>query len=222
MDELYAVLSGLRENDVAAGQGDVASNEAQHEREDAAETKAIQDEEANAASSGRGFFSSIGHVFSDFVSDLAHGDVADAFEDAGKDIEEAWNSPAFWHDLTTGLKDIALVAGAVGATVATAGIGGVAIGGIVAATSAVSAVAGAGAALAGVRDGDFAGNAEDAAADATAATDRIQQLDELAADVIADLKETDESHGQTLQTLVQAIETNDETGLTPASMTVRG
>jgi hypothetical protein len=222
LGDLYTLISQVRENDVASSDGQVAANDAEKKQEEAAETQAIQEQAANAASAGRGFFSSVGHIIGDFVSDLAHGDVADAFEDAGNDIEEAWNSPAFWSDLETGLKDIALVAGAVGATVATAGIGGAAVGGILIATSAVGATAGAGAALAGIRVGDFAADAEDASGDATAATDRFQELGELTDDLIADLKDSDEAHGQSLQTLTQAIETNDDAGLVPASMTVRG
>jgi hypothetical protein len=93
---------------------------------------------------------------------------------------------------------------------------------IVATTTVVGATAGAGAALAGVRTGQFAANAEDASADATAATNRMGELQELTENVLADLETTDRSHERSLQALTQAMQTNDDTTVAPATVTVKG
>jgi len=221
MSELYTAMSKLRENDVEAGQGQVIANEAETQREESAERAAIQQEQANAANSGRGFFSSIGHIVGDVAGDLVHGRIGSAIDDGSRDVSEAWNSPEFWSDLTTGLKDVAEVAAAASAVVLTAGAG-VAVGAAALAIGAVSATATAGAALAGVRSGQFAANAEDASADATAATDKMNELQQVTGDVISDLKQTDKSHARSLQSVTQAIQTNDDAAIAPASMTVRG
>jgi hypothetical protein len=222
MSELYTAMSKLRENDVEAGQGQVIANEAETQREESAERAAIQQEQANAANSGRGFFSSIGHIVGDVAGDLVHGRIGSAIDDGSRDVSEAWNSPEFWSDLTTGLKDVAEVAAAASAVVLTAGAAGVAVGAAALAIGAVSATATAGAALAGVRSGQFAANAEDASADATAATDKMNELQQVTGDVISDLKQTDKSHARSLQSVTQAIQTNDDAAIAPASMTVRG
>jgi hypothetical protein len=222
MSELYTAMSKLRQNDVEAGQGEVVANEAETQREESAERAAIQQEQANAANSGRGFFSSIGHIVGDVAGDLAHGRIGSAIDDGSRDVSEAWNSPQFWSDLTTGLKDVAEVAAVASAIVFTAGAAGVAVGATALAIGAVSATATAGAALAGVRSGQFAANAEDASADATAATDKMNELQQVTSDVISDLKETDKSHARSLQSITQAIQTNDDAAIAPASMTVRG
>jgi hypothetical protein len=223
MSELYTAMSKLRENDVEAGQGQVIANEAETQREESAERAAIQQEQANAANSGRGFFSSIGHIVSDVAGDLVHGRIGSAIDDGSRDVSEAWNSPEFWSDLTTGLRDVAEVAAAASAIVFTAGMAGIAVGaGIATAVGAVGVTAGAGAALAGVRSGQFAANAEDASADATAATDKMNELQQVTSDAISDLKETDKSHARSLQSITQAIQTHDDAAIAPASMTVRG
>jgi hypothetical protein len=225
MSQIYMAISDLRQDDVEDGQSQVASAHAATERQEQAAHTAIQQEQANAAGTGRGFFSSIGHFFGDFASDLVQGRVGDAFEDAGKDLEEAWNSPAFWSDLETGLEDIGLAAAAVTATVATAGAAGVALGvlgGIGTAAGVVGVSAAAGAAVVKVRTGQFEADATDASADATAANDRIGELSQQTDDMLATLKDKDKAHGRTLETLAQAMETHDDAAIAPASMTVRG
>ena len=223
MAELYTVISELRQNVVDSGNGQVASNDAETQRQDAAKRAAIQQEQANAADSGSGFFASIGHFFGDVASDLVHGDLGSAFTNAGHDLDAAWNSPAFWSDLETGLRDVAIVAAAAGSVILTAGAAGIVVGaGIAAAVTTVTVTAEAGAALAGIKTGEFAANAEDASAGATQATNRMTELQELTTDVIADLKDADKSHQQSLQVLTQAMQTNDATIVAPASMTVKG
>ncbi len=212
---LYASLSNLRQGDLSLGETHVEEDQAASQQERTREQEAIKQEAANQANSGHGFLASVGDFFVDVVSDLAHGDFADAAHDAGRDLSDAWNSPKFWHDLETGLEGIAIVAG----TVATAGIGGVVVG---ATALCVGAVAGAGAGLSEARCEHFAANAEDATADATAAQNGVDQLQELTSDVLTDVKQRDQSHERALQTLAQAVESHDQTLVTAASTTVRG
>ena len=217
MSALYTTLSEVRQNDVSGAECSVEEDETQQRQEEAQQRAALQQEQANQASSGGGFFSDVGHFISDVASDIAHGHLGSAVDDGARDLEAAWNSPKFWSDLKTGLEDVAIVAGAVATTMTTAGVGTVAL---VAATA--GAVAGAGAGLAGVRVDDFAATAEDASADATAAGNDITELQQFTADVLADIKQSDQSHERALASLTQAIQTNDQTLVVASSMTVKG
>jgi hypothetical protein len=219
MSALYVTLSETRQSDVTVGETQVEENQLQQQREEAQERAAIQQEQANAATSGGGFLSEVGHFFSDVASDLAHGRIASAFDDGGRDLEEAWKSPKFWNDLRTGLEDVAVVAGAAAAAVMTAGIGTVAIAGAAAATAAV---AGGAAGLAGLRVAHFAAAAADASADATSGRDHIEQLGQRTADVLADVKQADQSHRRALESLTQSIQTSDQTLVVASTMPVKG
>jgi hypothetical protein len=219
MSALYATLSETRQNDMTVGESQVEENEVQQQREEAQERAAIQQEQANQANSGGGFFSEVGHFFSDVASDLAHGRFGSAIDDGGRDLEEAWKSPKFWSDLETGLEDLAIVAGTAAAAAMTAGAGAIAIAGAAATTAAV---AGGASGLAGLRVAHFAASAEDASANATAAGDHIEQLQQLTADVIADVKQADQSHQHALASLMQSIQTNDQTFVAASSMPVKG
>jgi hypothetical protein len=219
MSVLYVTLSETRQNDVSVGENQVEENEVQQQRDEAQQRAAIQREQANQASSGGGFFAEVGHFLGDVASDLAHGRIGGAIDDGGRDLDEAWKSPKFWSDLKTGLEDVAMVAGAAAAAAMTAGVGTVAI---AAAAATTAAVAGGAAGVAGLRVAHFAAAAEDASADATAAGDHIDQSQQLTADVLADLKQADQSHQHALASLVQAIQTNDQTFVVASSMTVKG
>ncbi len=223
MSALYATLSEVQQNDVSAGESQVADDQLQQRNEEAQQHAAIQKEQANQANSGGGFFSDIGHFLGDVASDLAHGRIGDAFEDGGHDLEQAWNSPKFWSDIETGLQDVAIVAGATAAVVATGGAAGIpVVAGLATAAAGTAAIAEAGSRLAGARVAHFAAAAEDASADATADGDRITQLQSLSSDVIANLKQSDQSHERELASLTQSIETNDQTLVEASSTTVKG
>ena len=223
MGALYATLSEARQNDVSAGESQVAEDQVQQRNEEAQQRAAIQQEQANQANSGGGFFSDIGHFVSDVASDLIHGRIGDAFEDGGHDLEQAWNSPKFWSDLETGLQDVAIVAGATALVVGSAGFAGVpVVAGMATAAAGTAAVAEAGSKLAGARVAHFAAAAEDASADATADGDHIAQLQSLSSDAIATLKQSDQSHERALASLTQSIETNDQTLVEASSTTVKG
>jgi hypothetical protein len=214
MSAMYASLSEIREGDVSLGTSRVDEDQAASKEERAEQQAAIKKEEANQATSGRGFLSSIGHLFGDVASDVVHGHFGRAVDDAGRDLESAWDSQKFWHELETGLAGVATVAGAV----ATAGLGGAV--GVTA--LCVGAAAGAGAGLAEARVEDFAGAAQDASADATEAQQQVDRLQQMTTDVLSDVEQTDESQERAQQALTQAIETNDLTRVAAASTTMRG
>ena len=217
MSALYTTLSEVRQNDLSVGESQVEENETQQQQSEAQQRAALQQEQANQANSGGGFFSDIGHFFGDVASDLAHGRLGSAVDDAGRDLENAWNSPKFWNDLKTGLEDVAIVTTAAAAVVATAGAGAIAV-----AAATVSAVAAGGAGLAAARVDHFAAAAEDASADATAAGERPRPPPAAHDRRPRDLKQTDESHERALESLTQSIQTNDQTLVTASSMTVKG
>jgi hypothetical protein len=72
-----------------------------------------------------------------------------------------------------------------------------------------------------MRVAHFAASAEDANADATAAGDDIARMQQLTTGVLADLKQSDETHQRTLASLTQSIQTNDQT-LVATTTSVRG
>jgi hypothetical protein len=213
--EIYASLSDLRQADLSSGEARVEEHQVVSQQERTREQDALKREAANQADSGGGFFASVGDFVVDVGSDLLHADFADAVHDAGRDLESAWNSPAFWRDLETGLEGVAILAGAV----FTAGVGGAVV---MAAAAGVAIAAGTGAGLSEARCEHFAATAEDASADATAAQGQLDHLQELTSDVLTDVKQEDQSHQRALQSVAQAVQTRDQTLVTAASMTVRG
>lgn len=212
---MYASLSTARQADLSVGEGRIETDQVKAEQERASEQEALKKAAANQANSGGGFFSSIGHLFEDVGKDLISGDLGDVIHDAGRDLEDAWNSPAFWHDLETGLEGLAIVAGAV----FTAGIGGAVVLGTAA---AVAGAAGVGAGLSAARNEHFAAASVDANADATEAQNQIDKMQDLTSDVLTDLKEDDQSHQRALQSVSEAIQTHDQATVTAASMSVKG
>jgi hypothetical protein len=221
MSQIYTVLSSLRANQLSVGEAHVDSDEEQVNQERDAQQAALQQAQANQANSGRGFFSSVGHFFSDVARDVSEGKFGSAFDDAGHDIADAWNSPQFMHDLKVGCEDIAIVAAAVATAVCTYGTGSAAAAvGAAAAITAASAAATAGGAS--VRVEQFAATATDANANATAADDHVQELQQLTSDILADLKQSDRASQRTTATLTQAMQTNDATVVAPSTTSVRG
>jgi hypothetical protein len=216
---LYTTLSQVRQSEVDAGETQVEQAQVQRKQDEAQQRACLQRAQADQANSGRGFFAEIGHFFGDVASDIAHGRIGSAVDDAGRDLKDAWNSPRFWNDLKTGLEDVALVATAVAATVTTAGVGTMAV---AAAAAATGAAAEGGAGLVGIRVAHFAAAAQDANADATAAGDHMTHAQQLTTDALADLKRSDESHRRALASLTQSIQTHDDTLVATTPTTVRG
>lgn len=221
VSSLYLVLSELRQSDVTQGEDRVEENETEEQQQEGVQRTALQQAQANQANAGHGFFASVGDFFSDVASDVAHGRLGSAVDDAKRDLDSAWNSPQFWGDLEKGCEGLAIVAAAVVTTVATFGTGSVAAA-VVIAAAAAGAAAGGGAGAAAARSQHFAATATDANADATAAGDQMQELQQLTTDVLAEVKQTDQSHQRALQSLVDASQTADATVVAPTTMTVQG
>ena len=120
MSALYAVITRLSESGTATGASQVESDQRASQQALTDQQAALQRQEDNEATHGRGFFSSIGHLVGDEVHDAVHLRVAQAGKDAVGDTEEAWNSPAFWNDLEKGALVVAKVAAVVGSAVVTA------------------------------------------------------------------------------------------------------
>lgn len=216
---IYAVLSQERVLDLQSGEQGVSENRTLQDAALADEQAALKRQEANEAGSGRGFFSSIGHLIGNVAVDLAHGEIARAADDAGSDLRDAWDSPKFWSDIAIGLNAVAEVAEGVGDVVKAVPVAGTAV---AAAADTVDAVATVGAALAKARDGHFAAEVVDARADATEAKNDVDSLQTTADWILDDLKAADESQGRALDAVRGAIEIGDQTLLVSASITVRG
>jgi hypothetical protein len=73
-----------------------------------------------------------------------------------------------------------------------------------------------------IRNGDFAAKAQDAAADAEGAKQRSERLDQLTTWIIDELKDSDKSHERAMQSVQGAMQTNDQTAVIAASVSVKG
>jgi len=219
MSCIYAVISQLQALDVESTQESVAENKTLQDADLAHEQGALKRQEANEAGSGRGLFSSIGHLVSDVAGDLARGKVGQAISGTGSDIGDAWNSPKFWSDLVKGLRTVSEVAEGI-ATVARLVPGAGTI--VAAAAGAVDEAATAGVTLANVRGAYFAAEVMDAGADAAADQHEVGSLQTEAGWMLDDLKTADGSYGRALDALRGAIKIGDETLRGAASITVRG
>jgi hypothetical protein len=139
MSELYATVSKLRSDGMEDGKTQVTMLKSQQDKAIADWRADIARRAAAEANSGGGFFSSIGKVLEDAVSDLSSGRFGKALEDVSSDAEAAWQSPAFWNDLEQGLLVVAKVAAVVGSAAATIVTAGAAGGTVVAVALFVSA-----------------------------------------------------------------------------------
>jgi hypothetical protein len=208
---LYAALSQLRELDLRAGQQRVVENKTREDAALADETADLKRQEANEAGSGRGLFSSIGHLVADVAGGLAHGDVEQAFRAAEGDVTEAWDSPKFWGDFVKGLKVVADVAGVLSVLPV-----------VGEAAAVVADVAAVGVGVGSVRGGYFAAAVVDARADGTGAAHDVDSLHAAAVGMVDDLKGSDQSYGRALDEVRSAIRTRDQTRLEAASIAVKG
>lgn len=136
---LYVAMAEQGQNSLQTGQAEVKSGETAEKKALTDQQAALQRQENDQANHGRGFFSSIGHLLGDVTKDTCEGRLGKAFEDGAKDVKDAVNSPAFWHDLEKGALAVAKVAAVVGSaalTVSTVGAGGIAVAGAALALSA--------------------------------------------------------------------------------------
>ncbi len=218
MTALYVALSALRRTDSTAGEQCVAQNRSSSEEARSEEVAATTRARANQADSGGGLFASVGKLLGDVAGDLIHVRIGAAFEDAAEDLAGAWNSPHLWSDLVAGLEDVSHASEGVAAVAAVLGPAGAAI---EAAASIAGAVATGSVGLAEARVSHFAAAAEDAEADATSARNHIGELETAAEQLLSNLKDTDHSHEQALESLGDAIAIHDETLVTAASLRLK-
>jgi hypothetical protein len=216
---LYTAISDLQQEGVASGNALVQQNEVTEQQDLAAQQAALERAQSDQASSGGGFFSSIGKACSDFVSDVAHGHVGEAFSDAGHDLSQGWNSPHFWSDLGKVLTDVTI---ALGVASDLAPLLGPLAAPVAAVAQATSAVAAASQGLVHLREGQFASDAENAQADAADAKDQLSLLSTREQDALATLSDQSQTQQGALATLTQTIETNDETSVSAANFRIRG
>jgi hypothetical protein len=216
---LYSAICDLQQLGVSSGNALVLQNEGLERQEQAAQQAALQRAQSDQSSSGGGLLGCIGKAVGDFVDDVAHLRIGKAFSDAGNDLGQAWNSPHFWSDLGKVLTDVSMVSG-VAAEVAPL------LGPLAAPVEAVAqgttAVATAGQGLVHFRTGEFAADAQDAQASATQAQDQLSLLATRERQSLSDLSDQSQAQQGSLAALVQAIETNDGTGLGAATFRIRG
>ena len=120
MSALYLSIEMLGTSSMQVGESQVRADETAQNQELQEEQAALQRQEQEQATHGRGFFSSIGDLLGDEVNDATHLRVVQAVKDAVDDTEQAWNSPAFWSDLEKGALVVAKVSAVVGSAVVTA------------------------------------------------------------------------------------------------------
>ena len=118
MARVYALMGKKERDDMACGQTLAIAKTKYKQTLAAAQQRAREEQKKSEADEGRGFFGSIAHSVGDFVSNAVHGRFVEQFTDVGKDMADAWNSPAFWHDLEAGAKWVAEIAAVVVAAAA--------------------------------------------------------------------------------------------------------
>ncbi len=207
MSAIFTLLSQRRGVELAQSESAVAENKDQQDQALASQLAAIAREAANQSSSGGGFFGSIGAFFSDVARDVLQGNIGDAINDGGRDLEAAWNSPHLWSDLENGLEAISVVGAAVSQVAQQ--IGGP-VGTVVAVVACdVDQGADLCADLAGAREESFAATAKGAAADAVASKADLGRLQTAVGTVLDDAKSNDASLGRALDGVVSAFSIND-------------
>jgi len=139
MMTVYVLMAKDQSNDMQGGEAGAQIDKTARNKALADQKAAIQKEQDNSASQGRGFFGSIGKLLGDVSDDAIHGRIDKLASDTASDVKGAVDSPRFWSDLECGAKVVAEVAGVVAgaaATVATAGAAGPVVVGVALALSA--------------------------------------------------------------------------------------
>lgn len=219
LSALYSAICDLQQLGVSSGNALVLQNQGLEQQEQAAQRAALQRAQSDEPGSGGGLLACIGKAVGDFVGDLVHLRIGRAYSDASNDLAQGWNSPHFWSDLGKVLTDVSMVSG-VAAEVAPV------LGPLAAPVEAIAqcttAVATAGQGLVHFRAGEFAADAQDAQANATQAQDELSLLAAREQQALSDLSDQSQAQQGSLAALVQAIETNDGTGLSAATFRIRG
>jgi hypothetical protein len=106
MAVLFELLSKDGKAQVDERKSEIEGHRLQRKKELDDHKAALERAKKAQSDQGSGFFGSIGKIVSDVVDDAVHLRVADCVTDAKDDLEAAWNSPHFWHDLESGAGSI--------------------------------------------------------------------------------------------------------------------
>jgi hypothetical protein len=140
MAMLYTAMAGQSTQQMQTGEADVSAHKLEHDAELKEEQDDLAREQKAEGIGSKGLFASVTGLLKDVGSDVGKGHIDDVFRDTGADVNAAWHSPAFWHDVELGAKtvgEIAAMLGSVAATVAT--FGGAAPGAVLVTALALSA-----------------------------------------------------------------------------------
>jgi hypothetical protein len=206
---VYELLSRVRSLGFSLGEREVAVHRQVQAKAFADEVSAIHREEENQRGSGDGFFSCLSRFVGDVARDLLGGHVDAAVTDAGRDVDDAWNSPRLWDELEKGLADVAACASGIGSI---AGLAGGPVGAVVEATAqVVGEGASVGIALATSREEGFGASAMAARADVVWAKTVAARLGREISAAIEGEQSDDGSLARALESVAEASLTSNET-----------
>jgi hypothetical protein len=97
--DLYALISAQGTSDMKSGECRVTLKAAEHQNEIKDEMDALERQRKALGEGSKGFWGSIGGLFSDVGSDIAHARFADAVSDVKDDVSTMLQSPRFWSDI---------------------------------------------------------------------------------------------------------------------------
>jgi hypothetical protein len=96
---LQELLARQHQTTMAIGRADVGIQKAERAKALEDMNSALQKMKEAEGDDSPGFFECVGELFGDFFTDLFELEFAEAFENAGGNLEQAWNSKNFWNDL---------------------------------------------------------------------------------------------------------------------------
>jgi len=142
MAMLYTAMSRQNDEQMQSGQAGVTAKKLEHDAQLKEEQDAMAREEKAEGIGSKGLFASVTGMLKDVGSDLGTGRFDRVFSDTGADVNDAWHSPNFWHDVEFGAKYVAMAAAMLGSAAATVVTFGAAAPGAVVVTALCLSVAG--------------------------------------------------------------------------------
>jgi hypothetical protein len=142
MAMLYTAMAKQNEQQMQTGQAGVTAKKLEHDAQLKEEQDATAREQKAEGIGSKGLFASVTGMLKDVGSDVGTGRFDRVFRDTGADVNEAWHSPNFWHDVEFGAKTIAEIAAVIGSAAATVVTFGAAAPGAVLVTALCLSVAG--------------------------------------------------------------------------------
>jgi hypothetical protein len=140
MAMLYTASAEANTNQLVGGQAAVAARKLEHDAELKEEQDDLARQEKAEGIGSKGLFASVTGLVKDVGSDIGTGRFDRVFSDTGTDVNTAWHSPNFWHDVEFGAKTVGEIAAMIGSAAATAvTFGGAAPGAVLVTALALSA-----------------------------------------------------------------------------------